>query len=180
VTVTASAPSLPETLAATGVVKIYPDLGFRIVPEISTFDIVVNKTQSITFLTVSDAGRTIEVAPDLRMRLEHWTDDHSRLLWWVPANTTDDGTGRHTLVYDFPAHGMFHLTFASTSARFGFNDTPLEHAYAIVPVTLPKPSPPPSLVDSIRQRLAPGPDELAVVGALAAGAAALAGRRRAR
>lgn len=123
-----------ETHSADTELEIFPNLPFRIRAVDQAQDIVTNTTIPIA-VEVVDAvtlARTDAVA-DLRVRLEHWSDDHTRLLGSEDVTPSRAGTGVWKFEQRFREPGMYHIRFASAGGAFNYADVPLLHVYATEP-----------------------------------------------
>lgn len=154
-----------KTYVGAADIRVYQDVGATIVPENEAQDAYVNRSNRIAFLTVDAKSRPIDAFQDLRIRLQHWNDQHTILHDEEERALARAGAGQWTLDYAFPHRGMHHLSFASRSGSFGFNDTPLLHVYAVADPG-----------DGEEERRVP----LAGPAAVAAGAVAIAFARRRR
>lgn len=121
-------------------IRVFRNLGARIVPENAAQDLFVNESNTLGFYTMRNGSRA-DVWPDLRIQLQRWSDDHRILYQTINVTLGHEGVGLFAFSYNFPIKGMYHMYFASQLGGFGFNDTPLLHGYAIIPTYL-KPSDP--------------------------------------
>lgn len=123
-----------ETHAADTEFEVFPNLPFRIRPVQAELDVYTGERTPIAFevvdpttLSRKDAFETLEV------RVEHWTEDHSRLLGTEPALVEKTGVGIWRVDHLFKEAGMHHIRFASEAGGFNYADVPLLHVYAISP-----------------------------------------------
>lgn len=149
--------------------EAYPDLPVRIRSANAVEDTFVGEPASLTFQVVNATSlQPTESLADLRMRLEHWSDDHSAMLGATEVDLTHEGRGVWRLNHTFPERGMYHLKFASQAGGFTYDDVPILHTYASNP-------PPTGAEQDPPQREVPMPG---LLGVLAAMGVLLALRRR--
>jgi hypothetical protein len=112
-------------------IDVYPDLPVRIRPSNENFDAFAGVRATLAFEVVDARTYAPDTSlQDLRMRIEHWSDDHRTLLGEeeLPMQRGSGSVWRTD--YTFPAAGMFHMRFASDSGSFTYPDVPLLHVYA--------------------------------------------------
>ena len=117
-------------------ITVYPDVGVRIRPADADLpEPVVGEAYPLGVLVLDNVtGRPEEGLADLRVDLQHWTDDHRTMLGSHEVVLEKDAGGAWRARYVFPEKGMYHLRFASSSGGFNYDDVPLLHVYANDPL----------------------------------------------
>lgn len=115
-------------------IEAYPDLPFRIRAGNAEQDVYVGQKATVTFEMVNRTSlRPMDGPSDLRIRLEHWNEEHTALLGTEEAPLISLGGGRWQLDHTFPDRGMYHMKFASEAVGFTYADVPILHLYATNP-----------------------------------------------
>lgn len=115
--------------------EAYPDLPVRIRSGDAEQDVYVGREVTLEFNVVNGTTlRAVDTLTDLRVRLEHWDDAHTRLLSEREVPLTTEGGGRWQLTHTFGSPGMYHIKFASTAGGFTYTDVPILHTYATLPL----------------------------------------------
>ena len=149
--------------------EAYPNLPVRIQPVDANADSFVGEPVTLAFRVVNATSlRPADGHEDLRIRMEHWSDDHSQMLGSEEAALTKTPEGQWRLEHTFKKQGMYHLKFASQAGGFTYDDVPILHTYASNPIA--------DEGEDQGERKVPSTGPLALAG-LAALAALLARRR---
>lgn len=148
-----------ETFSADTEFEVFPDLPVRIRPMDVAQDVYVGELTPLAFEVVDPdtLERTGRLA-DLKVRVEHWSEDHKRSLGAEEATPRQTSPGVWRIDHRFAERGMYHLRFASDAGGFNYSEVPLLHVYAV--------NAPPAATDDPAK--APGPAVALVVGAVAA------------
>lgn len=155
-----------EQHAADTEFEVFPNIPFRIRPVDQTTDVIVGERAPLAFDVVDPVTLQGRELPDLRVRLEHWSEDHTKFLGSEETPTTKASPSVWRIEPVFNASGMYHIRFASSAGGFNYADVPLLHVYALSPAAA-------GLTDT---EDTPAAGALLVLGALAAVALLL--RRR--
>jgi LPXTG-motif cell wall-anchored protein len=124
-----------QTWNADTELEAYPDLPFRVRSGNAEQDVYVGEPASLTFEVVNRSTLRPHAAfGDMRVRMEHWNDEHTQMLGVEEATPASLGDGRFVLNHTFKARGMYHLKFASDAAGFTYADVPILHTYATAPI----------------------------------------------
>ena len=117
-------------------VTVYPDVGVRIRPaDPDLSEPVVGDEYPLGVLVLDNVtGRPRDDLVDLRVDLQHWTDDHTTMLGSEEVALEKGDGGSWRVRHVFPQKGMYHLRFASSSGGFNYDDIPLLHVYANDPL----------------------------------------------
>ncbi|MBI4392476.1 MAG: hypothetical protein HY556_01575 [Euryarchaeota archaeon] len=114
---------------------VYPELGFRIRPANPSLDSSTNKTVGLAFEVMNaSTGARSDPFTDVKVRFEHWSDDHSVLVDVDDSSLAREETGLWSVDKVFRTGGMYHMRFSSESGRFDYSDTPILHLYALDPL----------------------------------------------
>lgn len=123
-----------DTYRGTTDIEAYPDYPFRIRSADANQDVHINTPTTIRFEVVNRTTlRPSDPFPDLKLRVEHWSDDHTVLRDSADLPLQKDGEGYWKVTHSFPNVGMYHLKFASQAAGFTYTDVPILHLYATQP-----------------------------------------------
>lgn len=141
--------------------EAFPDVPFRVRPVDATADVTTGTITPLAFEFVDPDTLAPKDPGDLKVRVEHWSEDHTQMIGAEDAPATRVSSGVWRIEHVFKDTGMYHIRFASDAGGFNYADVPLLHVYATAPLgPAEKDTPFPTL------------------GALAALALALALRRR--
>lgn len=122
-----------QTHAAESEFEVFPNIPYRVRPVDQTADVITGQRVPLAF----ELDDPITLAPkhlaDLRIKLEHWSDDHTTFLGEQAEVATNVGNGVWRIEPVFAQSGMYHIRFASTAGGFNYADVPLLHVYATSP-----------------------------------------------
>lgn len=114
--------------------EVYPNLPIRLRSADPAQDLTSGRVTPLVIETVDPFTLTRkDGVTDLRMAIEHWTDDHRQMLGVKEVDMKRTGTGVWRVDHTFDPAGMYHLRFASGSGGFNYDDVPLLHVYAYAP-----------------------------------------------
>ena len=132
---------------------VYHDYGFIVVPVDDFVDPLRNRTTVFHLQTIDPDTRERErVATDMRLKIDHWDDAHTRVLrsYEVTLTPQEDGTFRFEDV--FTELGQYHMYVASDSAGLAYDDAPMLHVFVTDPIDeggSPIPGPAPALIAAL-------------------------------
>lgn len=116
--------------------QVFPDLPVRIRPVDQAVDVYTGQRTPLAFEIVDPLTLARkDTIPDLRIKLERWSDDHTQFLGEEETTPTKTGAGVWRIDYVFPSSGMYHIRFASEAGGFTYAEVPLLHVYATSPAS---------------------------------------------
>lgn len=120
---------------ATTWMNVFPDLGFIVAPIEEFVDPERNRTTAFSVRTIDpDTGQRVAVATDMRFRVQHWDDAHTRVLRTYEVELMPQKDGSFRFEHVFNATGQYHLYIGSTSAAVGYDDLPMLHVFVNDPL----------------------------------------------
>ena len=124
-------------------VTVYPEVGVRLRPADPDLpEPTVGEPYPLGILVLDNATLAPkESVTDLRVDLQHWTDDHVTMLGSEEVRLEKEGAATWRATHTFREKGMYHLRFASSSGGFNYDDIPLLHVYANDPPPGPSVTP---------------------------------------
>ena len=118
---------------------VYPDLGVSIIPLRPELDVAANVPTTVRFQAVkTETGFPNTTITDLTIRIEQWSDDHTRLIETIEIPLRSEGASTWALDHHFPKRGMYHMSFRSDAVGIAYEDFPILHTFATDP--LPEPT----------------------------------------
>lgn len=114
---------------------VFHDYGYLVVPVDDFVDPIVNETTVFHIQTIDPSTKERKsVATDMRVRVDHWDNAHTRVLrsFNVELAPQPDGTFRFEHVFD--QTGQYHMYVASNSAGLDYDDVPMLHVFANEPL----------------------------------------------
>lgn len=110
---------------------VFHDYGFLVVPVDDFVDPIVNETTVFHIQTIDPQTKQRErVATDMRVKVDHWDNAHTRVLRTFNVELTPEPDGTFRFEHLFDQTGQYHMYVASTSAGLDYDDVPMLHVFA--------------------------------------------------
>lgn len=122
--------STGETHATDTEFEVFPDIAYRIRPVDQAADLIVGQRATLAFEVVDPVTLQPRQLSDLKVRMEHWSEDHTQFRGAQEETPEQVGTGAWRIRPIVNATGMYHIRFASDAGGFNYDDVPLLHIYA--------------------------------------------------
>lgn len=122
-----------ETFSATTEFEVFPDIPYRIRPVDAAADTYTGERSRLAFEILDPLTLARKEVPDLSIRVEHWSEDHTEFLGAEEVTPERVTPGVWRIDHVFGETGMFHIRFASEGGGFNYADVPLLHVYATRP-----------------------------------------------
>ncbi|HET6405840.1 MAG TPA: hypothetical protein VFH78_14450 [Candidatus Thermoplasmatota archaeon] len=117
--------------------EVFPNIPFRIRPVDSEADAIVGVRTPLAFEVIDPTTFARKDPGDLRVRIEHWSEDHTEFRGAEEVSPTRLSPGVWRIDHVFRSSGMYHIRFASDAGGFNYADVPLLHVYATAAGTPP-------------------------------------------
>lgn len=122
-----------ETFFANAEFEVFPNIPYRIRPVDAAADTFTGERSRLAFEVLDPLTLARKDVPDLRVRVEHWTEDHTQKLGEEQVAPVRVTPGVWRIDHVFTNVGMYHIRFASDGGGFNYPDVPLLHVYATKP-----------------------------------------------
>lgn len=119
------------TYNATTWIDAFPDITYRVQSYDASQDVITGYPTKLSFRVINT--RTLTDAAeltDLTATIEHWTDDHSKVISQSQRLLGHGPDALRTLDQQFNDTGMYHIRFSSVKGNFTIEDVPMLHTYA--------------------------------------------------
>lgn len=112
---------------------VYKQLGYRMKPVNAELDPYLDEETTLGFRQVwYDAALQPSRTPleDVTMRIERWDQLHKVMLSSQEVQMSQTGDAWE-YDHEFQETGMFHMSFASRSGGFGYEEMPIQHVFVV-------------------------------------------------